>query len=230
MLASFIRRAHATCQVRHHLREKRQQKKLTANRLLHRRRNKSALTSPSPGSGPGSAHGNDSSEAPDSENHRASSSFSEVSLLEESGGGVDSVSSASMLESFGFSHGGSSDLEETTNPSILAPFPGRNSSNYRNEWSRSNSPDALLNDSSSATIEAAAGSLSLNEGEPLQSLRDKRDTMIELAFVRLGLVLRSNGAKVLNGVTGRCRPGRVTAIMGPSGAGKTTLMNTLAGR
>jgi len=70
----------------------------------------------------------------------------------------------------------------------------------------------------------------LNDGEPLQSLRDKRDTMIELAFVRLGLVLRSNGAKVLNGVTGRCRPGRVTAIMGPSGAGKTTLMNTLAGR
>ena len=34
----------------------------------------------------------------------------------------------------------------------------------------------------------------------------------------------------LRGVTGRCRPGRVTAIMGPSGAGKTTLMNTLAGR
>jgi len=63
--------------------------------------------------------------------------------------------------------------------------------------------------------------------EPLSSLRNKRDTMIELTFERLGLELRSNGAKVLNGVSGSCRPGRVTAIMGPSGAGKTTLMNTL---
>jgi len=151
-------------------------------------------------------------------------------LEESGGGGSSSDSSASMLESFGFPHGGSSDLEETTSPSILAPFPGRNSSNHHIDWSRSNSPDALLNDSSSATAIEAGGTGSLNDGEPLQSLRDKRDTMIELAFVRLGLVLRSNGAKVLNGVTGRCRPGRVTAIMGPSGAGKTTLMNTLAGR
>jgi ABC-type multidrug transport system fused ATPase/permease subunit len=54
--------------------------------------------------------------------------------------------------------------------------------------------------------------------EPLSSLRDKRDTMIELTFEKLGLELRSNGAKVLNGVSGSCRPGRVTAIMGPSGA------------
>uniref|UniRef100_A0A7S2W930 ABC transporter domain-containing protein n=1 Tax=Rhizochromulina marina TaxID=1034831 RepID=A0A7S2W930_9STRA len=64
----------------------------------------------------------------------------------------------------------------------------------------------------------------------LSSFRDKRDTTLDLSFVRLSLYLRSNKLKVLSGVTGRCKPGRVTAIMGPSGAGKTTLMNTLAGR
>lgn len=54
---------------------------------------------------------------------------------------------------------------------------------------------------------------SLDE-EPLSSLRDKRETMIELTFTRLGIKLRSNGVKVLNGISGSCRPGRVTAIMG----------------
>ncbi|KAH8076620.1 ATPase [Aureococcus anophagefferens] len=37
-------------------------------------------------------------------------------------------------------------------------------------------------------------------------------------------------ALVLKGVTGRCASGRVTAIMGPSGAGKTTMLNVLSGR
>jgi hypothetical protein len=34
---------------------------------------------------------------------------------------------------------------------------------------------------------------------------------------------------VLSNVTAGLRPGRMTAIMGPSGAGKTSLMTTLAG-
>ena len=36
--------------------------------------------------------------------------------------------------------------------------------------------------------------------------------------------------EVLSGVTGKLTAGQVTAIMGPSGAGKTTFMNTLAGK
>jgi len=185
---------------------------LADSRLAHRRRSASTL---------GSAHvdANASPDASDADN----------SLLENDGS-CDSQDSASALESFEYSNGGSSDFE-TSPPSILAPFPGRNNTNYHHSLSRSNSPDALLNgNSSSSSSSSATGGVGSHEVEPLQSLRDKRDTMMDLTFIRLGLVLRSNGAKVLNGVTGRCRPGRVTAIMGPSGAGKTTLMNTLAGR
>ena len=91
---------------------------------------------------------------------------------------------------------------------------------------RANTQDSVTPPTSPEGCASVAG---LTPGS-LNSLRDKRETRMELSFVRLGLVLRSNDFKVLNGVTGRCRPGRVTAIMGPSGAGKTTLMNTLAGR
>ncbi len=39
-----------------------------------------------------------------------------------------------------------------------------------------------------------------------------------------------NGRRVLEGVTGEIKAGRLTAIMGPSGAGKTTFMSVLAGK
>ena len=35
--------------------------------------------------------------------------------------------------------------------------------------------------------------------------------------------------KILDGISGHARPGEVLAIMGPSGGGKTTLLDTLAG-
>ena len=35
---------------------------------------------------------------------------------------------------------------------------------------------------------------------------------------------------MLDGVTGHVRSGEVTAVMGPSGAGKTTFLNTLSGK
>ncbi|KAJ3020130.1 UNVERIFIED_CONTAM: hypothetical protein HDU68_010331 [Siphonaria sp. JEL0065] len=48
-------------------------------------------------------------------------------------------------------------------------------------------------------------------------------------FEGLELELK-NGRKVLEGVTGRIREGTMTAILGPSGAGKTTFMNVLMGK
>jgi ABC-type Mn2+/Zn2+ transport system ATPase subunit len=52
---------------------------------------------------------------------------------------------------------------------------------------------------------------------------------INLKFEDLGLQL-PNGKKVMEGVSGEIKAGTVTAVMGPSGAGKTTFLATLAGR
>jgi ABC-type phosphate transport system ATPase subunit len=42
---------------------------------------------------------------------------------------------------------------------------------------------------------------------------------MHIEFEDLGMVLRSTGKRVLMGVTGQVRHARLTAIMGPSGAG-----------
>ena len=39
---------------------------------------------------------------------------------------------------------------------------------------------------------------------------------------------RRGGAELLAGVAGRAQPGRLLAVMGPSGAGKTTFLKALA--
>ncbi|KAJ3177496.1 hypothetical protein HDU85_005863 [Gaertneriomyces sp. JEL0708] len=52
---------------------------------------------------------------------------------------------------------------------------------------------------------------------------------INFTFENLGLKIKG-GKSVLQGVTGSIKAGRMTAIMGPSGAGKTTFMNVLMGK
>jgi len=51
----------------------------------------------------------------------------------------------------------------------------------------------------------------------------------DIEFKDLSLALR-NGTYVLQGVSGEFQAGRLCAIMGPSGAGKTTFMNVLCGK
>lgn len=48
-------------------------------------------------------------------------------------------------------------------------------------------------------------------------------------FKDLGFKVKG-GPTVLHGVSGQIRPGKLTAIMGPSGAGKTTFLNVLMGK
>jgi len=50
---------------------------------------------------------------------------------------------------------------------------------------------------------------------------------IDVEFVSLGLRLKGSKVQILHGVTGKLRSGTLTAIMGPSGAGKTTFLMTL---
>ena len=64
----------------------------------------------------------------------------------------------------------------------------------------------------------------------LQSFSQKSDAKLDFDFNRLGLRLNTNGLQVLRGVTGHLPAGAVTAVMGPSGAGKTTFLNTLSGK
>jgi ABC-type multidrug transport system fused ATPase/permease subunit len=57
----------------------------------------------------------------------------------------------------------------------------------------------------------------------------KRPT-IEVAFKDLTLTLKGKNKHLLRCVTGKILPGRLSAVMGPSGAGKTTFLSALAGK
>ncbi|RZC70461.1 hypothetical protein C5167_033599 [Papaver somniferum] len=54
--------------------------------------------------------------------------------------------------------------------------------------------------------------------------------VIEVSFRELTLTLKGTNKYLMRCVTGKIRPGRVSAVMGPSGAGKTTFLNALAGK
>ncbi|PKA47787.1 ABC transporter G family member 28 [Apostasia shenzhenica] len=53
---------------------------------------------------------------------------------------------------------------------------------------------------------------------------------IEVSFKDLTLTLKGSKKQLLKSVTGKLMPGRVAAVMGPSGAGKTTFLSALAGK
>ncbi|KAG9152522.1 hypothetical protein Leryth_016440 [Lithospermum erythrorhizon] len=53
---------------------------------------------------------------------------------------------------------------------------------------------------------------------------------IEVIFKNLTLTLKGKNKHLLRSVSGTLSPGRVSAVMGPSGAGKTTFLSALTGR
>ncbi|KAK4279655.1 hypothetical protein QN277_011397 [Acacia crassicarpa] len=58
----------------------------------------------------------------------------------------------------------------------------------------------------------------------------RKRPLIEISFKDLTLTLKSKRKHILRCVTGKIKPGRITAVMGPSGAGKTTFLSALAGK
>ena len=66
--------------------------------------------------------------------------------------------------------------------------------------------------------------------DAFSGLIEEKSFKIEFGFEDMGLALKGSGAKVLAGVSGAIKPHCVTAVMGPSGAGKTTFLSTLAGK
>ncbi|KAK9283806.1 hypothetical protein L1049_012060 [Liquidambar formosana] len=58
----------------------------------------------------------------------------------------------------------------------------------------------------------------------------RRRRLIEVAFKDLTLTLKGKKKQLLRCVTGKIMPGRITAVMGPSGAGKTTFLSALVGK
>ncbi|KAK6942790.1 ABC transporter family G domain [Dillenia turbinata] len=53
---------------------------------------------------------------------------------------------------------------------------------------------------------------------------------LEISFKDLTLTLKGKNKHLLRCVSGKISPGRVSAVMGPSGAGKTTFLSALAGK
>lgn len=58
----------------------------------------------------------------------------------------------------------------------------------------------------------------------------RKRPLIGVSFKDLTLTLKGKNKHLLRCVTGKIRPGRITAVMGPSGAGKTTFLSALAGK
>ncbi|CAL8996787.1 unnamed protein product [Prunus brigantina] len=120
---------------------------------------------------------------------------------------------------------------DRTGDSIELSSRGKNSSDSRNESRRS---------VSSRTLSARVGSITeANENrkrgmvlpfEPLWITFDEITYAVDMPEEMKTQGVTEDRLQLLKGVTGAFRPGVLTALMGISGAGKTTLMDVLAGR
>ncbi|KAK9682301.1 hypothetical protein RND81_10G064100 [Saponaria officinalis] len=58
----------------------------------------------------------------------------------------------------------------------------------------------------------------------------KKRPSISIAFKDITLTLKCKKKRLLKNLTGKIMPSRIAAVMGPSGAGKTTFLSALAGK
>ncbi|KAM1089332.1 hypothetical protein ACFX19_017321 [Malus domestica] len=122
-------------------------------------------------------------------------------------------------------------LADKAGDSVELSSRGKNSSDSRNESRRS---------VSSRTLSARVGSIAEVNGnkkrgmvlpfEPLWITFDEIKYAVDMPQEMKTQGVTEDRLQLLKGVTGAFRPGVLTALMGISGAGKTTLMDVLAGR
>ncbi|KAM5579190.1 hypothetical protein ABKV19_009129 [Rosa sericea] len=62
------------------------------------------------------------------------------------------------------------------------------------------------------------------------NIETRKRPLIEISFKDLTLTLKAQNKHLLRCVSGKIKPGCITAVMGPSGAGKTTFVSALAGK
>ncbi|KAM5579194.1 ABC transporter G family member 24-like [Rosa sericea] len=62
------------------------------------------------------------------------------------------------------------------------------------------------------------------------NIQTRKRPLMEIYFKDLALTLKAQNKHILRCVTGKIKPGCITAVMGPSGAGKTTFISALAGK
>ena len=81
-------------------------------------------------------------------------------------------------------------------------------------------------------IQSVSGMAPGSASTPMQGFNEKikYSNPVSIEFKNLGMTLKGNGAVVLEGVTGEFPQGSLVAVMGGSGAGKSTFMNALANR
>ncbi|TQD71630.1 hypothetical protein C1H46_042844 [Malus baccata] len=122
-------------------------------------------------------------------------------------------------------------LTDKAGDSVELSSRGKNSSDSRNESRRS---------VSSRTLSARVGSIAEVNGnkkrgmvlpfEPLWITFDEIKYAVDMPQEMKTQGVTEDRLQLLKGVSGAFRPGVLTALMGISGAGKTTLMDVLAGR
>lgn len=111
---------------------------------------------------------------------------------------------------------------------LLQLFGAANGIRRRRQAERS----AVLGDcdaQSTALLRYFAPKATIHQRYEIQGLVPKASE-VSIDFEDLGMSLKSTGKCILEGVTGGFKAGSMAAILGPSGAGKTTFMNALCGK
>ncbi|CAD5218624.1 unnamed protein product [Bursaphelenchus okinawaensis] len=88
----------------------------------------------------------------------------------------------------------------------------------------------LIQPDDSSTVVSTSQKKSYGTNKPKQKISVHNANSVSLSWHNINVIHAQTGRKILENVNGIAEPGQLVALMGGSGAGKTTLMNTLLAR